>query len=150
MSNVKITALPSSAGANFTDLYEKVNDPTGTPTSQSQSLQQTYDLFAYPALATLSPTSGTSYTVDMKVAYSAITTNSQIDFTATSNRAAVRSATILINSSVGSRNFTFNASWIFLGAAAPVSIAANKVGVLSLTAFGAGEANIVAVYSVQP
>jgi hypothetical protein len=107
-------------------------------------------LFAYPALVTLSPTSGTSYTVDMKVRYSAITTNSQIDFTATSNRAAVRSATILINSSVGSRNFTFNASWIFLGAAAPVSIAANKVGVLSLTAFGAGEANIVAVYSVQP
>src|SRR5258707_1563 len=114
MANFRISDLPPTAQAVFNDLLEKVNDPSGTPASQKVTAQQLYNLFAFPTLGTLNPTSGTSYTVDLTVAYSAITTNSQIDFTASSNRSAtlVRSATVIINSSGSPRNFTFNANWI--------------------------------------
>lgn len=44
MPNKKITALPATPAAALTDLFEKVNDPGGTPTSQKMTLQQILDL----------------------------------------------------------------------------------------------------------
>lgn len=97
---------------------------------------------------------GTVFTPDFLFPYVFISTAAQIDFSASQNRPAggrVRNTVVLIQpNGGGARAFTFNASWVFLGAAAPVSIAANKTGILSLTCFGANETDVVAAYSVQP
>lgn len=68
----------------------------------------------------------------------------------TSNRAAPRARTIRIIGDGSSRTLTFPAGWIFIGAAAPTALAANKVAILSVTCFGANDADIVAAYSAEP
>lgn len=67
----------------------------------------------------------------------------------TSNLAAGRTVTLKILSDASIRTFTFPA-WIFVGTAAPASIAASKTAILSLTAFGATDASTVAAYAEQP
>ncbi len=49
-----------------------------------------------------------------------------------------------------SQNLTFPTGWAFLGSAAPSALAAGKVGVLSTSAFGTSQSDIVAAWSVQP
>lgn len=71
-----------------------------------------------------------------------------ITFT-TSNKAAAKSVTIRIISDGSIRTFTFPA-WVFVGAAAPASIAASKTAILTLTAYGTNDTDIVAAYAVQP
>jgi hypothetical protein len=39
---------------------------------------------------------------------------------------------------------------VFVGSAAPASIAANKTGLLELYSYGTTDANVVARWSVQP
>lgn len=65
----------------------------------------------------------------------------------TSNRAANRSVTLKILCDGSDRTFTFP-SWIFVGEM-PAGIAANKTGILTLTAFGSNDTDIVAAYAVQ-
>jgi hypothetical protein len=106
------------------------------------------------SLTTITPTSGTSYTVDMTLPYQTISTTAQIDFTATSNRpgaSAVRSCVVQIESyGGGSRNLTFNANWVFIGASAPTLLAASKVGLLSFMAVGTAETDIRVCWAQQP
>lgn len=73
------------------------------------------------------------------------------DVTFTSaNLAAGRKQKLRIVCDGTGRNFTFPAGWVFIGAAAPASIAAGKTALLKLTAFGAADTDVVAEYSVQP
>lgn len=44
MANVKISALPASAGAALADLAAIVDDPSGTPATQKATLQQIFDI----------------------------------------------------------------------------------------------------------
>lgn len=67
----------------------------------------------------------------------------------TSNKATGKTVTIKILADSSVRNFTFPA-WIFVGAAAPASIAANKTAILTITAFGTADTDIVAAYAEQP
>lgn len=69
----------------------------------------------------------------------------------TSNLTASRQPLVLIlnNSTGGAIGLTLPA-WIFLGAVGPTTIAAGKVGVLSLTPRGTTDATMLAAYSVQP
>lgn len=80
--------------------------------------------------------------------YRSLALTGNVTFT-TSNRAAPKSVTIKILADGSIRSFTFP-SWIFVGAAAPASIAANKTAVLSVTCFGTTDALIVATYFVEP
>lgn len=48
------------------------------------------------------------------------------------------------------RNLTFPAGWKFVGAAAPTTIAANKIALLHLWCFGTTDSDVVARYLVQP
>jgi hypothetical protein len=48
------------------------------------------------------------------------------------------------------RTLSFPAGWRFVGAAAPASIAANKIALLQLHCFGVNEADVVARYLVEP
>lgn len=77
-----------------------------------------------------------------------VTLTGNITFT-TSNLAAGRSRTIRIIGDASLRTFTFPA-WKFVGAAAPASLAASKIGILTLTAFGAANADVVAAYAAEP
>jgi hypothetical protein len=81
--------------------------------------------------------------------FETVTLAGNITFT-TSNLAAGRSKTIRIIGDGSSRNFTFPGGWIFVGAAAPTSLAANKTAILTMTSFGTTDANVVAAYSAQP
>lgn len=68
----------------------------------------------------------------------------------TTNLASGKNMTIRILSDGSTRNFTFPSGWVFLGSAAPASIAASKTAVLTLTAFGTNDSDVVAGYSVEP
>jgi hypothetical protein len=68
----------------------------------------------------------------------------------TSNLGLSKSISLKILCDGSPRNFTFPAGWIFVGAAAPTSIAANKTAILTLTSFFTNDANVVAAYAVQP
>lgn len=67
----------------------------------------------------------------------------------TSNLTAGRTVTLKIANGGTLRAFTFPA-WIFVGAAAPASIAASKTAILTITSFSTTDANCIAAYSVQP
>lgn len=95
-------------------------------------------------------TYGASVELDFAgAAFQTVTLAGDITFT-TSNLAAGRSKTIRIIGDGSSRTLAFPVGWIFVGAAAPTSLAANKVAVLTMTSFGTADANVVAAYSAQP
>lgn len=66
------------------------------------------------------------------------------------NLAAGESISIRIVADGSTRNLSFPADWTFLGSAAPASIAAGKVAILSLKAYGSADADVVAAYSEEP
>lgn len=81
--------------------------------------------------------------------YKSLTLTGNVTFTS-SNLAAPRSISVRIIGDGSIRTLTFPAGWKFLGAAAPASLAANKIAVLSVTSFGTTDANVVAAYSAEP
>lgn len=81
--------------------------------------------------------------------YRTVILTGNIEFT-TSNRVAPRSVSIRIIGDGSIRTFIFPAAWKFIGTAAPASLAANKIAVLSVTSFGTTDANVVAAYAAEP
>jgi len=81
--------------------------------------------------------------------YRTLTLAGNVTFTS-SNRVAAVSVTVRIIAGGSSRNLAFPAGWIFVGAAAPASLAANKEAILTITAFGSVESDVRAAYSAQP
>lgn len=67
----------------------------------------------------------------------------------TAGLATDREIAVRIVSDGSSRNLSFPVGWVFVGATAPASIAANKTAILSLRAFGSTDATVVASYVVQ-
>jgi hypothetical protein len=78
-----------------------------------------------------------------------VTLTGNITFT-TSNRAAGKSKAVRIIGDSVPRTLLFPAGWVFVGAAAPGTIAASKTGILTITCFGPNDSDVVAAYSVQP
>jgi hypothetical protein len=66
----------------------------------------------------------------------------------TSNRSIGKAISLRIQNGGTLRTFTFP-SWVFLGVGAPANIAANKMGILSLSCFGPEDTDIVAAYGLQ-
>ena len=96
---------------------------------------------------TLSTASGTQNLDFTSEGYLTHAITGNITYTA-SNYSAGRSLSIRITCDGTQRNLTFPAGWVFVGSK-PATIAASKVAVLSITSFGATEANTVAAYAVQ-
>ena len=110
------------------------------------------DLSATGAI-TLTPTAlpGTSGSVAIDFALAAfrtVTLSGNITFT-TSNLVAGKTVTIKILADGSTRTFTLP-GWIFIGAAAPASIAANKTAILTLTSYSTTDGAVVAAYAVEP
>ena len=60
----------------------------------------------------------------------------------------VPTATVRVISDSTTRNLTFDSNYVFINAK-PVTILANKTGILSLTCFGVNASDVVACYGVQ-
>lgn len=83
--------------------------------------------------------------------YQTVALTGDIDFASSLNRPAAgyaKAIAVIIEADGSDRTLTFNANWTFMGTA-PADIAANKVGVLSLTATGPAEADVVCAYYVE-
>ena len=101
------------------------------------------------ALGTALGTTGTinlDFSTNELVTMAAMTGN--VTFTA-SNYGIGRTKTIRIIGGASAYTFTFPATWKFLGAAAPASLAIGKYAVLTLTSISTTEAEVVAAYSAQ-
>jgi hypothetical protein len=93
-----------------------------------------------------------SATTDLDMAvitgnFRTLTLTGNVTFT-TSNREAGRFVSIRILPGASLRTLTFPTDWKFIGTK-PTNIAANKVGVLSITFFGTGDIDCVAAYAVE-
>jgi hypothetical protein len=102
---------------------------------------------------TFPPTSlDTTGSIDVNFTGSAYRTQAaltgNIIYTA-SNYAQGRTVTIRVLNGSTQRSLTFPAGWRFIGVK-PTVIAANKLGVLTITSFGTTEAECVAAWSVEP
>jgi hypothetical protein len=65
------------------------------------------------------------------------------------NLGTLRSVTVRIICDGTPRNLGFPGTWKFVGPAAPASIAASKVAILSLIAYGNSDSDVVAGYAVE-
>ena len=79
--------------------------------------------------------------------YRTISLTGNLELT-TSNLANGRTLVLRLVADGSQRTLSFPTDWKFLGTK-PANIAASKVGVLSITAFGATNADAVAAYAVQ-
>jgi hypothetical protein len=101
-------------------------------------------------------TLGTSGTITVDLSSSMLQTTGtltgNITSLVTSNRAAGRSATLRIINGGTNRTITYSASWRWVGTkpASGFTLNANKVGILTLTAFGTNETDIIAAWAVEP
>jgi hypothetical protein len=83
--------------------------------------------------------------------YQTVALTGVISFSASANRPAAgfaKAIAVRIQADGSARALSFHASWICIGAV-PTQIAANKTGILSLTAFGGAEADVVYAYQEQ-
>jgi hypothetical protein len=118
---------------------------TGDPVRVTQSNFETLDL------ALSASTIEFSVAPDLDFAGSVLQTidlTDDVTFT-TSNKGAGRALTVRINSDSSVRALAFPAGWVFVGAAAPVSIAADKTALLRLYCYGTADTDVVARYEVQ-
>lgn len=101
-----------------------------------------------PSTATL--TSSTSVALDfdpLLPPVKLLTATHNITFT-TANLQTGRSVIVKILASGSDRNLTFPA-WVFIGAAAPASLASGKTAVLSLLSTTSADAGVIAAYSAE-
>jgi hypothetical protein len=127
-------------GSSLTGITQsQVSGLTTTDRPQFANVRSTHSTLTYAATTDIDlDTDG----------FQTVTLTGNITFT-TSNRAAGRSKTIRIVGDSSLRTFTFP-GWTFVGAAAPASLAANKDAILTITAFGTADTDIVAAYAVEP
>ncbi len=67
-----------------------------------------------------------------------------------SNMQNGRNLVVRLKADASLRTLAFPVGWHFLGAAAPVNIAANKVALLWLSCFGGADTDVIARYLVEP
>jgi hypothetical protein len=127
-------------GSSLTGITQsQVSGLTTTDRPQFANVRSTHSTLTYAATTDIDlDTDG----------FQTVTLTGNITFT-TSNRAAGRSKTIRIVGDSSLRTLSFP-GWTFVGAAAPASLAANKDAILTITAFGTADTDIVAAYAVEP
>ena len=80
--------------------------------------------------------------------FNSLALNQNTTFT-TSNLGNGRSASVRVVCDGTTRTLTFPGTWTWLGSGPPSSLAANDVGYLSITAYGATDADVVAAWSYE-
>ena len=141
----KTTGLPVTF---ITDTNYKSAMPY--PTSATARMPVTIIADTLNNSATALTAAGSNWMPDFRYAYETVTSDGSLSFPAALNLSPVTSTAIFINTSTSSRALTFNGSWIFVGNAAPSTLAANKTAVLSLTCDGSNQSNVYAAWAAQP
>lgn len=84
--------------------------------------------------------------------YQTVALTGDIDFSASTNRPTVglaKAIAVIIEADGSDRALSFNANWTPIGAV-PTQVAAGKTGVLSLTAVGPAETDVLYAYQEEP
>jgi len=141
-----IATLNSTTGTVAT-----LNSTTGTVQTLTSSTATVSEIVATKNIAinvtTLATATGTQNLDFTSQGYLTHSITGDITYTA-SNYAAGKSLSVRITCDGTQRNLTFPTNWVFVGSK-PTAIAASKIAILSVTSFGATEANTVAAYAVQ-
>jgi len=153
-ARTKLDGIEAGAQVNVaTDLtYDaasrEVRSSTGT--DATLPLVSTSTAGLQPARSFSTITYGATVALDfasLDAQYRTISLTGNLELT-TSNLANGRTLVIRLVADANQRTFTFPTDWKFLGTK-PANIAASKVGVLSIAAFGTTNADVVAAYAVQ-
>lgn len=99
--------------------------------------------------ATITP-SGTNITVDFSLSNNQTVTLSTNGLFAASNLVAGKRIAVTIICDATTRNLYWNGSWVPIGAPAPGSIAASKVGVVELYSRTTVDSGVQLMYAEQP
>ena len=138
-----VTKLPLTGGT-ITGALTITGTLTGTSSTFTQSL--TAQNFV-PSVSAL----GTSGTIDLDFSGNGFRTQpaltGNIAYTGSSYGVG-RSVTVRVINGSTTRNLSFPVNWVFLGIR-PLSIAANKTAILTVTSFGTTEADCVAAWAIQ-
>lgn len=122
----------------------KATDPSGFGLqdrfNELYSGTTTYKLVPYTATVTLDLASA---------AVQDVTLTGNVTFAATGYLAG-RHTVVKLLASGGTRTLAFPAGWVFVGGAAPSSLASGKNALLSLRSFGPAATNVLVTYTVQP
>jgi hypothetical protein len=151
-STATITGGTFSGSVNSTSgTIGSFNSTNGTIQSLTSSTATISDIATGKNFAinvgTLATASGTQNLDFTSNGYLTHLITGNITYTA-SNYAAGKSLSVKITCDGTQRNLTFPTNWVFVGSK-PTSIAASKIAILSVTSFGATEAETVAAYAVQ-
>ena len=134
-----------------TGIVATLNSTTGTVQTLTSSTATVSEIVATKNIAinvtTLATATGTQNLDFTSQGYLTHSITGDITYTA-SNYAAGKSLSVRITCDGTQRNLTFPTNWVFVGSK-PTAIAASKIAILSVTSFGATEANTVAAYAVQ-
>jgi hypothetical protein len=129
-------ATEGSVVATSTDLNLKANIESPTFTGQVAFTPSTLDTTGTIAIDFAGDTYRTQAALTGNITYTG------------NNYANGRGVTIRVINGGTQRTLTFPAGWRFVGAK-PANIAANKVGILTLVAFGTAEADVIAGWAVE-
>lgn len=142
----------SDTAKGVVELATNAEVATGTDTARAVTPAGAASHYA-PATPTVGTALSTSGTINLDLStlngtYQTITLTGNPTFT-TSNLAAGRTVTVILAAGGSSRTLAFPA-WIFVGAAAPTTLASGKTGVFTVTATSTTDASCVATYAAQP
>lgn len=138
---------PSDASGRDGDYY--LEGTTYALWEKASGVWQEADIYFQRAPSQTSQTYAANITLNMRgSAYVTITLTGDVVF-ATSNRASTRAIAVKLYASGGDRALSFPGTWVWIGSAAPTSLASGKTAVLSITCFGDNDSDIVAVYAAE-
>jgi len=140
VSDVEISYIDNVTSAIQTQLNAKA--PIASPTFTGVVTADNYDI----GLTTLNSDS-IALNFSSETGLYTRSAAGTITFTASNYRAgAIKTVRIVPGAS--SRTLNFPTNWVFMGTK-PATIAANKIGILTVTSFGTTESDCVAAWTVQ-
>lgn len=96
------------------------------------------------------PSSATNQVLDVSKLVTLIELTNDCNFVHATNMMAGLQGQLVFRSGSTNRQLWWNSSWKFLGAAAPTTIASNKVANLAWIVLGTDQTNVICGYAVQP
>lgn len=141
-------AIAQSQVTNLTtDLGNKANTNSTNTFTGTQTINGNVDANNYQVNITAVTAGAIALNFGTSNGLYNVTANATVDFSTSTGYTAGNTITVRITAGAALRTLTFPA-WVFVGSK-PASIAANKIGVLTVTSFGTTAADCVASWVVQ-